>query len=92
MTAHPYQTIAEREVLPENYRFVARRDRSNSTYEGVAIIAKHDLDATEIDLKTSSELVAASFSCKDLKKPVNVCSLYRPTDNNLTILRNYAVQ
>ena len=77
------QTIAEREILPENYRFVARRDRPNSTYGGVAIIAKHDLDATEIDLKFSSELMDASFYCKDLKKPVVVCSLYRPTDNNL---------
>lgn len=33
-------------------------------------------------MKNSSELVAASFTCKDLKKPIIVCSLYRPTDNN----------
>ena len=27
--------------------------------------------------------MAASFICKDLKKPIIVCSLFRPTDNNL---------
>ena len=42
-------TIAEREVLPANYKFVARKDRPNSSHGGVAIIAKHDLDTAEID-------------------------------------------
>ena len=78
-------TIADREVLPESYGFVARKDRSNTcrSYGGVAITARHDLDASEIDLKITSELVAASFTCKDLKKLIIVCSFCRPTDNNL---------
>ena len=76
-------TIAEREVLPESYRFVARKDRPNSSHGGVAIIAKHDLEASEIDVQATPELVAASFTCKDIKKPVIVCSFYRPTDNKL---------
>ena len=75
-------TIAGREVFPKSYGFVARKDRPNSSYGGVAIIARHDLDASEIDLKTTSELVAASFTGKDLKKPMIVCSLYRPTHTN----------
>ena len=70
-----------REVLPEIYRSVARKDRPNSSHEGVAMIAKHDLEASEIDVQTTTELVAASFTCKNLKKPVIVCSFYRPTDN-----------
>ena len=75
-------TIAEREVLPANYKFVARKDRPNSSHGGVAIIAKHDLDTAEIDTSATSEFVAASLSCKDLKKPIILGCMYRPTDNN----------
>jgi hypothetical protein len=39
-----HQGILEREVLPENYRFVARRDRLKSAHRGVAVIAKSDLE------------------------------------------------
>ena len=73
--------MAEREALPESYRFVARRDRPNSSHGGVAIIARHDLEASEICIHT--EIVAASFTGKDIKKPIIIGSLYRPTDNNL---------
>ena len=76
-------TIAERESLSESYRFVARRGRPNSSHGGVAVIAWHDLEASEIDLHSTVEIVATSFTCKDLKKPIIVGSLYRPTDNNL---------
>ena len=75
-------TIAEREVLPANYKFVARKDRPNSSHGGVAFIAKHDLDTAEIDTSATSEFVAASLSCKDLKKPIILGCMYRPTDNN----------
>ena len=75
-------TIAEREVLPANYKFVARKDRPNSSHGGVAIIAKHDLDTAEIDTSATSEFVEASLSCKDLKKPIILGCMYRPTDNN----------
>ena len=74
-------TIAEREVLPANYKFVARKDRPNSSHGGVAIIAKHDLDASEVDTPATSEFVAVSLNCKDLKKPIILGCMYRPTDN-----------
>ena len=70
--------IAEKEVLPDNYRFVARKDRKSDPHGGVAIIAKSDIEGVELDLDTNTEFVAASFSCKDLKKPLIVGSLYRP--------------
>ena len=76
-------TIAEREVLPANYKFVARKDRPNRSHGGVAIIAKHDLDASEVDTTATSEFVAASLSCKDLKKPIILGCMYRPTDNKV---------
>ena len=63
-------TIAEREVLPASYRFVARKDCP--TVVIIAIIAKHDLEASEIDVQATTELVAASFTCKDLKKPLSL--------------------
>ena len=76
-------TIAKNETFPESYRFVAKRDRPKSSHGCVAIIARHDLEASEIDLHTTAEIVVASFTCKDLKKAIIVGSLYRPTDNNL---------
>lgn len=42
-------TIAEKKVLPANYKFVARKGRPNSSHGGVAIIVKHDLEASELD-------------------------------------------
>ena len=53
-------TIAEQEVLPESYRFVARKYRPNSSHGGVAIIVKHDLETSEIDVQVTTELVAAT--------------------------------
>jgi hypothetical protein len=76
--------IAEREVLPDNYRFVTRRDRPNSTYGGVAIIAKQDMEATEVLNSDTSEFVAASFNTTSSKKPIIIGCLYRPTDNNIS--------
>jgi hypothetical protein len=58
------------EVLPENYRFVARRDRLKSAHRGVAVIAKSDLEGVEVDTPSDTEFVAASFTCKYLKKPL----------------------
>ena len=65
-------TIAEREVLPANYKFVARKDRPNSSHGGVAIIAMHNLDTAEVDTSATSEFVVASLSCKDLKKVIRM--------------------
>ena len=77
-----YTGITEREILPDNYRFVARKDRKSDPHGGVAIIAKAEFDAVEIELTTKTEFVAASFVCKNLKQPLTVGSVYRPTDNN----------
>ena len=77
-----YPDITERELLPDNYRFVARKDRKSDPHGGVAIIAKAEFDAVEIELSTKTEFVAASFACKNLKQPLVVGSVYRPTDNN----------
>ena len=73
-------SIAEREPSgkPESYRFVARRVRLTSSHGGVAIIAKQDLEAFEIDQHSNGEIVAASFKYKDLKKLITDGSLYRP--------------
>ena len=76
-------TIAGREVLPANYKYVARNDRPNNSHGGVAIQAKHDLDASEVDTTATSELVTESLSCKDLKKHIIfIDCMYLPTDNN----------
>ena len=81
-------TIAEREVLPASYRFLARRDRTNSTYGGVAIISKHDIESTILDIPGNTEFVAASINTTSLKKPVIIGCCYRPTDNNLEYSRD----
>ena len=70
--------ITERETLPPNHRFVARKDRLKDAHGGVAIIARSDMDGVEIDVQTSAEFVAASFPCTSLKKPIMIGSLYRP--------------
>ena len=74
--------IKEKEVLPDSYHFVARKDRPGSAHGGTAIIARSNIDAVEIDTNTTTEFVAASFACKDLQKPLIIGSLYRPTNNN----------
>ena len=76
-----YPGITEREILPDNYRFVARKDRKRDPHGGVAIIAKAEFDAVEIELSTKTEFVAESFVCKNLKQPLIFGSVYRPTDN-----------
>ena len=42
--------ITERETLPPNNRFVARKDRLKDAHGGVSIIAKSDMDGVEIDV------------------------------------------
>jgi exonuclease III len=81
-------SIFEREILPDNCVFVSRRDRTNSTYGEVAIIAKHDMEGTEILNSTTSEFIAASFNTSSTKKPIIIGCLYRPTDNNLDYTSN----
>jgi len=75
-------SIYEREVLPENYRIAARRDRKSSPHGGVAIITKADIDASELEIDTNADFVAAPIPCTSLSGPVIVCAMYRPPDSN----------
>ena len=75
-------SIAESEVLPPTYKFAARRDRLGSPHGGVAIITKAIINASEIALDGDTEIVAASIPTNQ-SKPVIVCSIYGPPDNNL---------
>jgi hypothetical protein len=67
--------IKESEVLPDSYHFVARKDRPGSAHGGTAIIARSNMDAVEVDTNTTTEFVAAAFSCKNLKKLLIIGSL-----------------
>ena len=67
-----YPDITERKILRDNYRFVARKDRKSDPHRGVAIIAKAEFDAVEIEFSMKTEFVAASFACKNLKQPLVV--------------------
>ena len=66
---------------------ICSKDRPNSSHERVAIIDKHDLDASEVDTTATSEFAAASLGCKDLKKPIILGCMYRPTDKKLNAPR-----
>ena len=79
--------IKEREILPPSYTFAARRDRPNSSHGGVAIITKSNIGASEIPLQSNTEIVAASIP-SSASKPIIVCSVYRPTDNNVDYTQN----
>ncbi|KAK3090310.1 hypothetical protein FSP39_010831 [Pinctada imbricata] len=74
--------IHDREFLPENYRFISRRDRPNDAHGGVAIIAHRELEGVEINLATETEFAAATFTCKHNKKPLVTAVLYRPPSSN----------
>ena len=59
-----YPDITEREILPDNYRFVAWKDGKSDPHGSVAIIAMAEFEAVEIEILTKTEFVAASFACK----------------------------
>ena len=75
--------IYDREVLPASYKFIARRDRPSDPHGGVAIIARTDIQGTEVQLDSQCEIVAAAFQCKGLRKPLIVGSMYRPPSSDL---------
>jgi exonuclease III len=52
-----HQGILEREVLPEHYCYVARRDKLKSAHGGVAVIAKSDIEGVEVDTPRDTEFV-----------------------------------
>ena len=74
--------IHDCEVLPDNYRFIARRDRPSDPHGGVAVIAHRELEGVQVNLPTDSEFVAASFTCKHSKKPLITGALYRPPSSD----------
>ena len=80
--------VHETDVLPPNYSFAVRKDRQKSAHGGVAIITKSSIDASEIPLDTDSEIVATSIPSTYTAKPIIVCSLHRPTDNNIDYTRD----
>ena len=74
------KSITDGEVLPPTYKFAARRDRPENPHGGVVIVIKSTLQSSKIRTGSNTELVAASIETRT--KPVIVCSLYRPPDNN----------
>ena len=73
--------IYEREVIPNGYHFVARKDRATDHHGGVIIAAKDSLIGTEIPIQTSAEFVAASFNCQG-QAPLIIGAIYRPPKND----------
>ena len=81
----------EREVLPAGYHFVARRDRDYSRHGGVMIASKDSIVGTEISLRTSAEICAASFDCPG-KLPLIVGAVYRPPSSDATYMEELCTQ
>ena len=59
--------IAEKEVLPDNYHFLARKDRPSDPHGGVVVIAKADISGVQVDTSTSTEFSAAAITSKHCK-------------------------
>ena len=76
--------IYEREVLPENYHIVARKDRSSDHHGGVLIAAKDTLIGTHLDIQTNTEFAAASFTCQG-HAPLIIGSIYRPPNRHFSV-------
>ena len=69
--------IYEREVIPNGYHLVARKDRATDHHGGVIIAAKDSLIWTEFPIQSSAEFVAASFNCQG-QAPLIIGAIYRP--------------
>ena len=72
--------IYEREVLPENYHIVTRKYRSSDHHGGVLIATKDTLIGTHLDMQTTAEFAAASFTCQG-HAPLIIGSIYRPQNS-----------
>ena len=55
------KSITDGEVLPQTYKFAARRDRPENPHGGVVIVIKSTLQSSEIRTGSNTELVAASI-------------------------------
>ena len=82
--------ITEKEVLPDNYQFLARKDRPNDPHGGVAVIAKSEIAGVQVDTDTDTELTAAAITCKHSKDPLIVGSLYRPPSSKAEYTEGFA--
>ena len=79
--ARPYNN--RKRIITCKLQYVARKDRLDSSDGGEATVAKHDFVASKVDTTARSEFVAASLTCKDLKKPIILGCMYRPIDNKV---------
>ena len=59
-----------------------------SPHGGDVIIGICDDGASEIDTRSNTEFAAEAFPSLSHKKPLIVCSIYRPTDNNTYYANN----
>ena len=76
------QVLQRERETSRQLQMMCTENRKCQPHGGVAIIAKAEFDAVEIELSTKTEFVAASFACKNLKQPLVVGSVDRPIDNN----------
>jgi hypothetical protein len=83
--------IAEKEVLPDNYHFLARKDRPSDPHGGVAVIAISEITGVQIDTDTFVEFTAASIMSKHCKDPVIIGSLYRPPNSKIEYCNELSV-
>ena len=70
--------------MPEGYDLY-RRDRSDG-YGGVFLGIHNSLNSRQIDIKTSTDFVAAKIVNNN--QDIIVASLYRPTDNNVVYMKD----
>ena len=76
-----YPGIFEKEVLPNGYHFVARKDRKQNRYGGVIIAVKDTICGTQVDTSTDTEFVSASFQCPG-NATLIIGSAYRPPSSD----------
>jgi len=76
------ETWLKPEIKESEVPLCSQERPTRQCHGGTAIIARSNIDAVEVDTNTTTEFVAAAFSCKNLKKPLIIGSLYRPTNNN----------
>ena len=75
------------EVMPPGFNPPIRRDRPDG-YGGVLLATKHNLVGNEIQLNTTSELVASKIELCHQQSLI-VISGYRPTNNDLNYAQNF---
>ena len=77
-------SITSAEVFPSEYN-VYRHDR-NDGYGGVFIACQSSLICEMLNLDTNVEVLACSIRQKMSSKPLIICSLYRPPNNDVSYM------